>query len=195
MNLNRASILLLLILSNLSISAEAADMENLINKYSDACYERSYTPDHMKKHPEQTVTFIRFAHLPSLLKPEIRNSIQDSANIFQPIADIEVRFKGDSKLYGNSLICYMDNGKPLCGVECDGGSFYFRFKTNNDMLIDFRDTGEMVLESSCGEGSETNPRQLADKKDDRVFRLSPVDPAQCISTIKARHDAWASQQN
>lgn len=179
----------------LSVGAYADQMSQLINKTKDVCYERSYSPAHMKKHPDQTVTFIRFAHLPSLQSKEIRNSVQKPESDFQPMTDIEVRFKGDEKLYGNSLICFSDAGKTMCGVECDGGRFVFRFKNNKDMLIDFRKTGYMALESDCGEGNEADFRWLANKKDDKLFKLSSVDPRQCTPTIKARHDRWKAKQD
>lgn len=171
----------------------ADQMTDLLNEDKDVCFERSYSPQHMAKHPDQTVTFIRFAHLPSI-KNELENGVtRQEGRKFSPGVDVEVRFRGSSQLYGNSLFCFMDSKQPFCGVECDGGRFNFRFKKNNSMLIDFRKTGSIALESDCGEGNEADFRYLGNAKDDKLFRLDPVDPNQCVSTIKARHDRWKAK--
>ncbi len=173
--------------------AQADQMTDLLNEDRDVCFERSYSPQHMAKHPDQTVTFIRFAHLPSISNDKENGIEHEKGRKFTPGADIEVRFRGGSQLYGNNLICFMNEASPLCAVECDGGQFKFRFKKNNSMLIDFRKTGYMALESDCGEGNEANFRSLGKAKDDKLFRLDPVDPNQCIPSIKARHDRWKAK--
>ena len=173
--------------------AQADQMTDLLIEDRDVCFERSYSPQHMAKHPDQTVTFIRFAHLPSISNDKENGIEHEKGRKFTPGADIEVRFRGSSQLYGNNLICFMNEAKPLCAVECDGGQFNFRFKKNNAMLIDFRNTGYLSLESDCGEGNEANFRTLGEAKDDKLFRLDPVDPSQCIPSIKARHDRWKAK--
>ncbi len=173
--------------------ALADQITDLLNADRDVCFERNYSPSHMAKNPDQTVTFIRFAHLPSISGDEANGNEHESGRKFMPTADIEVRFRGDDRLYGNTLICWMNEGPPQCGVECDGGLFHFRFKKNNSMLIDFRKTGSIALESSCGEGIEANFRSLGDAKDDKLFRLDPVSPGQCVGSIKARHDRWRAE--
>lgn len=193
MNRSQISISLLLVCLFSPSPIHADQITDLLNEDRDVCFERSYTPQHMAKHPDQTVTFIRFAHLPSISNDKEYGVERQKGRKFAPNADVEVRFRGSNKLYGNNLICFMNEASPLCAVECDGGQFNFRFKKNNSVLIDFRKTGYIALESDCGEGNKANFRSLGEAKDDKLFRLYPVKPSQCIPTIKARHDRWKAK--
>jgi hypothetical protein len=169
--------------------AGADQVTELLNADRDICWQRSYSKAHLAKHPDQTVTFIRFAHLPSLAEGPDSVSSQ-SGRSFSPYADIEASFRGDDRLYGNGLVCSLDSATLRCGVECDGGAMQFRFKADGALLIDFRQTGSLVLESDCGEEGGMQMRELGNAADDKLFRLDPVDPAQCKGSIKARHDRW-----
>ena len=167
MNRTKITIYFLLVVFLATTPIHADQMTDLLNEDRNVCFERSYSPQHMAKHPDQTVTFIRFAHLPSISNDKEYGVEHGKGRKFSPGADIEVRFRGSGQLFGNNIICFMNEASPLCAVECDGGQFNFRFKKNSSMLIDFRKTGYIALESDCGEGNEANFRTLGEAKDDK----------------------------
>ncbi len=171
--------------------ADAGPLDDLFAGEKDVCYERTYSDEHLASHPKQTVDFIRFAHLPSLTPAGER---QPAGADFTPLADVEASFRDTPKLFGNAVVCFRGKDGQYCGVECDGGQFRYWFNDKGSLLIEFDRNGSVALESSCGEGEESSMRFLGDASDDKVFRLDPVDPAQCKATIEARRERWRAGQ-
>lgn len=159
----------------LMMSSGALAEELSFNK--DQCFMRTYSPEHMAKNPAQKVTSMRFVHRPSRYVEKLKemNGADFQPRDFQ--ASFDVSFRKDSKRYEQGLLCATYDGVAYCGVECDGGRFAYRFKKNGSVLIDFRKTGAMMLETSCEENAKT--RWLGDSKEDQLFRLDPAPMAAC----------------
>lgn len=164
----------------LALLASEPAMAGGLSVSKDLCLARTYSVDHLVKHPDQLVTYMRLAHLPSRYNDDqLRTATGDGGQYPASfLAFITVRFKDRSDPYQQSVYCSVEGSGYRCGVECDGGAFSLRFKQNGSALIDFRQTGGMVLNSSCGEGDDY--RWLGDgKSDDMLFRLDPASRSVC----------------
>lgn len=89
-----------------------------------------------------------------------------------------MRLRGSGHFYQQVVECQGDAAGGWCGVECDGGRFSYRFKSNGALLVDFRKTGGMQMQAACdGEG---NGRWLGGKaSDDQFFLLDPASVGVC----------------
>jgi len=92
------------------------------------CYDRSYTPEHLRKAPDQFVARIRLWLEPTSPAGDMQGRITIwTANQGHARRDGQADQRFDS-----SLICWVDGGDTLCGIECDGG--YGRVTTSGDTL-------------------------------------------------------------
>lgn len=146
---------------------------------ADQCFVRTYTKAHLAKNPAQQVTQIRFVHRPSVYNSdEVVLSQGQGGRVKEQVALVDVRFRNQRHLK-QTVYCTNESGTRLCGVECDGGRFAYRFKSNGSMLIDLRKTGGMLLGSLCGEESADQSHWFGTNKDDQLFRLDPADMSAC----------------
>ncbi|SNZ20849.1 hypothetical protein [Cohaesibacter gelatinilyticus] len=146
---------------------------------SDQCFIRTYNKAHLAKNPAQQVTQIRFVHRPSAYNfDEAALSQGQGGRVKEQVALVDVRFRNQRRLK-QTVYCTNESGARLCGVECDGGRFAYRFKPNGSMLIDLRKTGGMLLGSFCGEESADQSHWFGTNKDDQLFRLDPADMSAC----------------
>lgn len=145
----------------------------------DQCFMRTYSKAHLAKNPDQRVTQMRFVHRPSAYNSDQAALSQGlGGRVSEQMALIDVRFRNARHLK-QSVFCTNEGGNRLCGVECDGGRFAYRFKGNGAMLIDLRNTGGMLLGSLCGEESADQSLWFGTNKDDQLFRLDPADMSAC----------------
>ena len=165
--------------ANAIMPVQAGEILEILDPDRDACFSRTYSAAHLGRNPNQTVEYIRFAHLPSL-KQETYNSlaVDDTAD-FMPYADIEVRFVGDKTIYGVEVICEIYSAQ-YCGVEGDGGVFDIRIQDNGSMLIDFRKHWGILVGTVDSIGRDV---YLGDKSDDKLFRLDPIEPRDCHAIV------------
>lgn len=145
----------ILILSALPAMAENA-MRGIFPDEA-SCYGRSYSPDHLKSHPDQRVTAMA-------VSPDF--SMADPMVGLWFAASLRGVPGGDFEAYA-----YCENGGPdqlLCGMEGDAGSFSISPAKNGTILIEVgrsgigleSDTGFITLDSHQG--------------DDRSFILQPL---------------------
>ena len=130
------------------------------------CFKRTYDRSHLAQHPDQLVTEVRL---------RIFRAPEGQAKWF------EVRFKlrGQSKPRWSEGVC-LEGGK--CYVECDGGGFTVEPRTR-DALVHLNYIRTVMCDedpSNLVDGEEG----VSGGKDDRVFRLDRVDPAECLRSKK-----------
>lgn len=116
------------------------------------CYAATYSKDHMKKHPLQTVKSMKF----KFSKDEY--SSEDST-ILNITADVKVQLMSAENEkpvfvyapYQQSMSCQTSGDTLFCGVECDGGSGVVSWtaKGSGDQIT-FKNNG-FVMYGGCGE--------------------------------------------
>lgn len=142
------------------LSALPAAAENAIRSFfpdEASCYGRSYSPDHLKSHPEQRVTAM---------------AISPDFAIADPMIGLWFATSLRGVPGGNfEGYAYCETGGPgqlLCGMEGDAGSFTLSAAKNGALLLEVgrygisleADSGYVTLESHQG--------------DDRSFILQPL---------------------
>ena len=143
------------------------------------CFERIYSAAHLKRHPLQKTTMIRFEHFPFIWGPTDEN---DKVNPYLwperfPFA-VYVRLR-DHKLRYNTGECWRKKNYINCQIECDGGGFRFVREDANTALI--RNTRGFSI-VGCGEEESTgeeNYSRLNPKPDDKAFRLYRLPQSKC----------------
>ena len=136
------------------------------------CFARRYDARHLAAHPAQTVSGmvlrIRYhRHEPEQAFP------QGQRNYYFTLA---LDRRGRRKRLTTSGECGPRGDAIVCGVECDGGGFGLKAEAGGTVLVDMTRFGRLRLGRSCDdeEGVEITPG-----RDDRSFRLEPVDASQC----------------
>lgn len=142
------------------LSALPATAENAIARFfpdEASCYGRSYSPDHLKSHPQQRVTAM---------------AVSPDFAIDHPMIGLWFATSLRGVPGGNfEAYAYCENGGPdqlLCGMEGDAGSFSISPAKNGAILVEVgrygigleADIGFVTLESHQG--------------DDRSFILQPL---------------------
>jgi len=142
------------------LPALPATAENAIARFfpdEASCYGRSYSPDHLKSHPQQRVTAM---------------AVSPDFAIDDPMIGLWFATSLRGVPGGNfEAYAYCENGGPdqlLCGMEGDAGSFSISPAKNGAILVEVgrygigleADTGFVTLESQQG--------------DDRSFILQPL---------------------
>jgi hypothetical protein len=146
------------------------------------CFVRSYDKDHLARHPDQTVTSVKFKIYPS---PSDADGTWFA---------IWLQRRGEFKGLHNQGYCKQENSETKCYVECDGGGVRFIPRSNSRILMrlgiqpPYGPNGESIKQderirmSACGaedtdDGSGTD---VAGGKDDHEFLLSRVKDSQCV---------------
>ena len=124
---------------------------------TDSCYSRSYTKDHLAKHPAQRVTQI---------------SVSPDFSIAEPMLGLHIQLRlrgvpgGAYEAYG---YCENEGGHTIyCGMEGDAGGFQITPAKNGAILLTVASYG-MTFENE--NGFSTLERTAGD---DRSFLLLPA---------------------
>jgi hypothetical protein len=164
----------------------------------EACFGRVYDAAHLASHPRQQVTSFHLAHefaadpnseFPPAAMDEIRKADGDNGHVS---VTAYVRFRDRPGVYSNGLSCYRtEEGRTLCGVDCDGGSF--SLKTSGASLL-LENEGFVVV-GGCGANEEESEERVSVSPgaDDRVFRLDPKPVAACRAERDAQAPSWAKR--
>lgn len=131
-----------------------------------ACWERSYSDDHLARHPRQKVTEVRF------LLQEMRGDHAFSI-------DIATRERAGSVIG----YCSPDpDGTIACMVACDGGEILLS-RTGNEgaILLRIGPLGRLHVNARCkgDEGGGAAPFMIAAEPDDAAFLLHPTSVRTC----------------
>lgn len=146
----------------------AAERPLTLRPTESACFERTYNADHLRKHPKQTVRWIRVEHAKSSSEPNY--------------AVIKAKFFGDPHLYSNGGVCSTEEktGKLVCGIDCDGGAY----------TLSERDDGKIALRpidrisvTACGGDDDDDDRpnrQILESDDQDAFVLERTPTSKCM---------------
>lgn len=140
---------------------------------SNICYARTYSAEHLKKHPQQKVTEVGFRlayyrHEPDEFFPKGQRNYY-----FAMLA----KQRGSSKTLTAMGECGPDGNSISCGVECDGGGITVARRPGDKILISL---GRIRMSAGCDEEDAVD---LEGGADDREFLLSRVE--ECPS-----YDDW-----
>ncbi len=135
--------------------AGAAYAMSLSDRFSaQACYARTYTADHLTKHPRQLVAHIWFLNTPSAATGNDRLALEFGFRL------------RDGRAYSSFAYCSTDG---RCATEGDGGSVQFTDRGENLRLS--------VIDYLVVEGADFSPD--LSQSDDRVFLLYPAATRVC----------------
>lgn len=135
--------------------ASAAHATSLSDRFSaHACYARTYSPDHLAKHPRQLVAHIWFLNAPSAATGSNQLALQFGFRL------------RDGRAYNSFAFCSTDG---RCATEGDGGSVQFTDRGENLRLS--------VIDYLVVEGADFSPD--LSQSDDRVFLLYPAATGAC----------------
>lgn len=147
---------------------------NAQSQPSPQCFARTYTAQHLAKHPQQTVTSVTL-------------SLYTGRNAPQLEFWIWVTKRGDTRRLYTGGLCHPSNerGKPLlsCTVDCDGGGIGIETRKQDGSILVHLATplgyGHLFLSSSCGDDVDPTEFTLTPGIDDKSFRLDPTSYSVC----------------
>jgi hypothetical protein len=146
------------------------------------CFIRNYDKDHLARHPDQTVTSVKFKIYPS---PSDVNT-----NWFA----IRMQRRGEYKALHNQGYCKQEKSETKCFVECDGGGVRLVTRSNSAIVMRLGiqspsgPNGESIKQderirmSACGaeDVDDGSGLEVTGGKDDHEFLLSHVDDGKCV---------------
>lgn len=162
----------------------------------DACFGRVYDATHLASHPKQRVTSFHlsreFKRDPySEYEPSPESEMKDVDGEYgRVIVTAYVRFRDRKGVFTNGLSCGKgDDGKVLCGIDCDGGSFSLR-PSGQSLLLE---NNGFVVVGGCGasEDEQENEEHVSPGADDKLFRLDSRPVAACMAERAAMAPVWA----
>jgi len=133
------------------------------------CYMRDYSDAHLAKHPEQIVD-----RMVVQIARQATGTVV--ADIWVTLADqghVRTSAMGHHRV-SQVLVCWSDNGRARCGVECDGGSMEIT-RQDGEVLIFRTDYMLVGPTDQCGGAID-----LAERPGQMVsYRLAPVAETLC----------------
>ena len=141
----------------LAFSAQAETAGKAMFPRADSCYARSYSADHLAKHPVQRVTSIA-------LRPQPGSAGDDML-----VLRLSVALRGRAETYVGYGYCEnLGKGQLACGVEGDGGTFVLTPAEGGAVLLIVGPDGISF------EGTDDFQTLEGRTGDDRRFMLQPA---------------------
>jgi hypothetical protein len=142
---------------------------------SKICYARTYSTEHLKKHPQQRVTEIGFRlayyrHEADAFFPKGQRNYYFAMLAKQRGGSATLTAMGECAPYGDRI---------SCGVECDGGGVTVSRRPGDKILISL---DRIRMSAGCDEGDAVD---LEAGADDREFLLSRAPDSECPA-----YDDW-----
>ncbi len=141
-----------------------------------SCYARTYSPQHLKAHPDQKTLDIRLDHFPA------HEGFEDAHGhkLFYPdtpeiVVTLRLRMRGSDSTLTATGFCWPDKTRPdtmSCGLECDAGRFTLTTRGPDRLLL--TPTGPLHFGQGCGA-----TRALSPVPDDRSFLIFRQPDATC----------------
>ncbi len=124
-----------------------------------SCFAREYSDDHMRKSPNQVVKSIAV---------RFEGPANDKSSTGE-WGDVTTYFTDTPTKFTQTLYCQILDGKPWCGVECDGGGAEITWKDRDTILVK---TEGFIVSGGC-DGIETDMRFVKDlNAKSTTFRLN-----------------------
>ena len=142
------------------------------------CYRRTYSAEHLAKHPDQTVTAVEFRltyyrHDPDEFYPQGQRNYY-----FAMLA----KRRGEDRTLTAFGECVPGHDGISCGVECDGGGIGVSRRASQQVLLDLTGYGRIRMSEG---GDEADAVELEPGKDDHEFLLTKVEDSACPA-----YDKW-----
>ncbi|MDF1871317.1 hypothetical protein [Vannielia sp.] len=129
-----------------------------------ACWERSYSNDHLALHPRQKVTELRFL-------------VQPFQGRYDFTIDIATRERAGTV---TGSCTNGPAGSAVCRVACGGGAFNLRqASSDNAILLDISGAGRLHINARCEGREGAAPFLIEAEPDDKVFKLQPTSVRSC----------------
>lgn len=142
------------------------------------CYARVYTAEHLKAHPEQTVTEMAFRLAYYRHEPDEYYKEGQRNYYFALLA----KRRGSSRTLTALGECTPSGDRIACGVECDGGGVVVSRRPPDRILVSLGENGRIRMSEGCDEEDAVD---LESGKDDREFLLTRIEDAACPA-----YDEW-----
>ena len=146
-----------------------------------ACYARTYDPDHLKQHPKQKVAelilslrYVTLGEDEATILPKADGGTEKQYFRYDFTMAAKVKDR-EATLYASGD-CASAEGIG-CGVDCDGGGIEIEPIAGQDGTILVR-LERIRMTLGCGEGEEV---ELEAGEDDKVFKLAKAPSALCKS--------------
>ena len=141
------------------------------------CYTRFYSPDHLARHPAQTVTEVAFRlayyrHDPDEYFPKGQRNYY-----FAMLA----RLRGSDTMLAAYGECAPVGDGISCGIDDDGGGVLITRRGPRELLVSLVEFGRLRMDG-YGEGGGV---VLEPGEDDQQFLLAKIDDTACPA-----YDAW-----
>ena len=147
-----------------------------------ACYARTYDPDHLKRHPNQKVTEMVFSlRYVTLGEDEAVIVATEGGGTEKRYFNYDFTLAAKTKEHDRTLYASGDCASAEgigCGVECDGGGIEIEPMAGKDDTILVR-LERIRMTLGCGEGADEI--ELEGGEDDKVFKLTESPVAICTS--------------
>lgn len=143
-----------------------------------ACYSRAYDAAHMKAHPQQRITAMKFLLSVAAYDPKPADAVKPEYLYYYTFA-MSVARRGDKRLLRTSGDC---NGGDniLCAVDCDGGSVTLdKMPPANSLIVRLNNENGITMFHDCDEGKGAVVVKAG--TDDKVFRLDKAAGDACRS--------------
>ncbi len=140
-----------------------------------ACYVRSYDAAHLREHPKQRITAMKFLLGVSAYdsKPEGKAAPED---LYYYTFSMSVARRGDKRLLRTSGDC-MAGDAISCVVDCDGGSVALdKMPPANSLIVRLNNDNGITMFHDCDQGEGV---VIKAGSDDKVFRLDKTANAAC----------------
>ena len=141
---------------------------------NNACYVRSYDAAHLRAHPKQRITAMKFLLGVSAYdtKPADAKGLSD---LFYYTFSVSVARRGDKRLLHTSGDCLVSE-EISCVVDCDGGGLSLdKLPPAGSLVVRLRNDGIRMFHD-CDEEQGVLVKPGAD---DKVFRLDKVADKAC----------------
>ncbi|MDF1671105.1 MAG: hypothetical protein P1U83_15980 [Roseovarius sp.] len=129
-----------------------------------ACWERSYSNDHLARHPRQKVT-------------ELRLLVQPFQGGHEFTIDIATRERA------GTVIGSCANGSPgsaTCTVACSGEKFTLQHAAGDRaILLKMGTAGRLQVNARCEGNDDAAPFLIEAEPDDKLFKLQPTSVRSC----------------
>lgn len=134
------------------------------------CFARTYSADHLKKHPDQQVSEIKFyltyyRHEPDKYAP------QGQRNYYFALL---AKLRGSTKTLESGGECSANGARISCNVDCDGGGVRITPRPDGKLLVSFADA-DSYIRMSEGCDAEENAIDLKPGSDDKEFLLAKTE--------------------
>ncbi len=148
-----------------------------------ACFQRTYTPEHLQAHPGQTPADMTIA-----LYREANESHEfESKYVFVSVgihraADVLAGKK--ARFFWNSGLCHLVDAHYQCGFECDGGQFQLRVNSLGDLMV----KNDFMALIGCGEDEAQGEPQSVDlnshnQPEDALFKVPAAAIDSCLEAF------------